>query len=686
MKLDTEVTKLTGVGPIMAQKMQRLGIETVRDLLFYYPWRYDDFSHSKKISELRINDEAVIKGRILQIKESRTRRRWMSIIEALISDDSGEIKAIWFNQSFLKNVLKPRDEWLFSGKVQWDFKSKTKTIIINQFENPSASGAVILPVYSETEGITSKYLRKLIKPLVTNLDSAHHSSADDLQEYLPERIIKDRGLIDLSKAIKRIHFPANSTEITLAKKRLAFDELFMIMIRMCKSKKELHLRQAVKLRVQNKDLQKFVKGLAFKLTNAQRRVAWEIICDMKKSEPMNRLLEGDVGSGKTVVAAMAVLSAALSGYQTVWLAPTEILANQHFQNVSALLSAFPIKVGRWTAAKKEADLKNDDLIIGTHALIQKNIFFKKLALIIVDEQHRFGVKQRAQLKHSINGAANSKIPHFLSMTATPIPRTLALAFYGDLDLSIINELPPGRQKIITKVIHPEKRNQAYEFIKEEIENGRQAFVICPLIEEIKTENRLFDIDRKSAVKEHEKLSKEIFPELKVGLLHGKMKSKEKELTMTKFKNKKIDILVSTAVIEVGIDIANATIMMIESAERFGLAQLHQFRGRVGRSKFQSYCFLFSESWSAITKKRLNAMVTHHNGFDLAQIDLELRGPGDLAGIRQSGLPDLKMASLTDRIMIEAAKTDAEKIINLGLEKYPKLLRRYEKFILEKHLE
>ena len=682
--LDYSISNLSGVGPKMAEKMARLGIENIRDLLFYYPRRYDDFTSPQPIKGLRINDDAIIKATISDVKEVRTKRRWMSLIQTTLADESGEIQAVWFNQSYLIKILKPGEEFLFQGKVNWDFKNKKKNLTVTQFvKNPE-----ILPVYGETEGLTSKFLRKLIQPLLSQETNSSTSRVEVVKDYLQVEIMKENNLIGLGEAIKNIHFPENNEMLFKAKRRLAFDELFLIAIKMLQSKKEIGAVPGIKINYKENDLKEFSKSLPYKLTNAQRKTAWQIIQDLGRNTPMNRLLEGDVGSGKTVVAAMAALVTANAGYQTVWLAPTEILANQHFQNVTKILEKFKVKVGLWTAANKKADLAKDDLIIGTHALIQKDVYLKNLALIIVDEQHRFGVKQRSYLRRSTVNSQQSTdaVPHFLSMTATPIPRTLALAFYGDLDLSVIDEMPLNRQKIITKVISPQKRNEAYKFIESQVKFGRQAFVVCPLIEEGAVADQLFDMDRKSAIKEYEKLSKTIFPQFKVGLLHGKMKSKDKAETMTKFKNGQIDILVATAVVEVGIDIANATVMMIESAERFGLAQLHQFRGRVGRGQHQSYCFLFSESWSESTKKRLNAMTTCSSGFELAQIDLDLRGPGEFMGIRQSGLPDLKMASISDRIMIEEARRAAEKVVNEGLDKYPSLQEKYLEFSITKHLE
>jgi len=671
LELNTSVQYLTGVGPVMAKKLKRLGIETVRDLLFYFPRRYDDYSKPQMISKLQIGQDAIIKASIGQIKQSRTRRRWMSIIEALLADDSGQIKAIWFNQPFLMKILKPGDEWLFAGKVNYDFKTGAKTLSVSEYEKEP----VILPVYPETEGLTSKYLRKIIRPLISNVDNL-------IMDFLPDGIKKQEGLIDLKEAIKNIHFPRETSNIQKAQRRLGFDELFLIALRMIERKKELQKEMAPAMNIDKDFLKEFVRKLPFALTNAQRKSAWEIICDLAKNVPMNRLLEGEVGSGKTVVAAMAAAVTTKNNYQAIWLAPTEILANQHYQNVSKILMPFKIKVGLLTAANKLADLLKDDLIIGTHALIQKDVSFPRLGLIIIDEQHRFGVKQRAHLRRQ-----KDLIPHLLSMTATPIPRTLTLSLYGDLDLSILDELPPGRQKIITKAVDPGNRHQAYEAIRGEVKKGRQAFVICPLIEDSKANTeRLFDMDKKSVTSEYQKLSKQIFPEFKIGMLHGRLKSKEKEKVMKDFSSGKLDLIVSTAVVEVGIDVPNASVMMIEGADRFGLAQLHQFRGRVGRGKHQSYCYLFANSWSENTKKRLEAMVNCNNGFELAEKDLQIRGPGELIGIRQSGLPDLKMASLSDIILVKKARDVAEEIFACGIDQYPRLQKKLAEFEREAHLE
>lgn len=671
MKFDTQVQFLVGVGPKFAERLERLGITIVRDLIFYWPRAWQDFSNPRKIVGLRLDEDCIIKAKIISIEPIHSPKKWMSIIHAELEDETGKIKAVWFNQPYLINILKVNDEWILAGRVGWDFKKSQKTFSPVQMEKES----VIMPIYPLTEGITQKFLRKIIKPQLAKIE--------DTIEFLPEKITKEENLLGLKKAILNIHFPVNLELLNKAKERLAFNELFLIALRFLSIKKELQQNNAPKMKIDENLLKEFVSKLPYKLTNAQRKSAWEIIQDLTRRIPMNRLLEGDVGSGKTVVATMAALVAIKNGYQVVWLAPTEILSNQHYQNVTKLLKPFNLKVGLLTSANKKADLSKDNLIIGTHALIQKNIQIPNLGLIIIDEQHRFGVKQRAHLRKT----EKEILPHLLSMTATPIPRTLALALYGDLDISIIDELPKDRQKIITKVIEPDKRVDAYKFIEKEIQAGRQAFVICPLIEQKDNSMvNLFETDRKSVMTEFERLNKKIFPKLKVGIMHGKLKSSQKDAVMDQFKNREIDILVSTAVVEVGIDIPNATVMMIESADRFGLAQLHQFRGRVGRGEYQSYCFLFSDSDAVKTKDRLEAMVRSNNGFELAQKDLEIRGPGEMIGLAQSGLEDLKMASLTDTINLSRARTAAEKIIEEGIDKYPALCEKLKEFEVERHLE
>lgn len=687
MKIDYSIKLIPGVGPKIAEKMEKLGIRTIRDLIFYFPRAWQDFGDSRKIAGLRIGEEAIVRAKIIAINEKRTRNKYMSIIEAKLEDSQGsQMLAVWFNQSFLKNSLRIGDEWLILGKIGWDFKGKIKTITPIQMESPAQTGPMIFPVYPETAGLNSKFLRKIIKPILADLDNL-------IEEYLPEEITKKEDLVDIVTALCEVHFPRSNEFLNKAKRRLAYDELFLIALRFLTIKKELQQNNAPKMEIDEELLKKFTTTLPYKLTNAQRKSAWEIIQDLARRIPMNRLLEGDVGSGKTVVAAMAALVAIKNNYQVAWLAPTEILANQHYQNISKILSPFDAKIGLLTSSNKKADLVGDNLIIGTHAVIQKDVQIPNLGLIIIDEQHRFGVKQRAYLRSKTHTATPEVevgsfdyIPHLLSMTATPIPRTLALTLYGDLDISLINEMPEGRQIIETRIVEESDRDKAYDFVENEIAKGRQAFVICPLIENQNENELFFENDKKSVMAEFKKLSENIFPNLKIGLMHGKLKPKEKAEVMEKFKNKEIDILVSTAVVEVGIDIANATVMMIESADRFGLAQLHQFRGRVGRGEHQSYCFLLSDSQNEHTLQRLQAMVDCFDGFELAQKDLELRGPGEMVGLEQSGLEDLKMAQLSDTIMLKDVRTSAEKIVEKGLENYPKLAEKLKEFEVERHLE
>jgi len=541
-----------------------------------------------------------------------------------------------------------------------------------------------------------------------------------VKEYLPYEIIKKQKLLGISEAIRQIHFPDNEKKAQEAKRRLAFDELFLIQLHMLLQKRKWQKNGAVGMKFDEKaerEIRNFVEGLPFKLTNAQRAASWNIIKDLGKGRPMNRLLEGDVGSGKTLVALIAALFTVKSGYQAAFMAPTEILARQHFLEAKrrlcqseqsrsfsgrrisdeaditiALLTASESKICENTL-EREADrnnliekIKNGkiDLLIGTHSLIQEHVTFHNLALSIVDEQHRFGIEQRAKLQREIISMKDGlkSVPHLLSMTATPIPRTLALTVYGDLDLSVLDEMPRGRQKIITKLVAPGNRNLAYKFIKEQIEKGRQAFVICPLIEESDV------LEVRSATEEYEKLKNEIYPDLEIGLLHGKMRPKDKESVMKKFSAGGINILVSTSVVEVGIDVPNATVMLIEGADRFGLAQLHQFRGRVGRGEHQSFCFLFTDSTASSAHRRLKALIKCSNGFELAEKDLEIRGPGELVGIRQSGLPDLAMASLSDTELIRSTREEAKNFLskNPSLSKFQELAKRMKKMKEEIHFE
>lgn len=683
LTLNTSITKLAGVGPKMAERLSKLGIEKMQDLLFHFPFRYDDFSKVTPISKVGPGTFCV-KGKILEIKNQRTPRRRMFLTHAIVQDKTGSIKVIWFNQPYLPRMLKKGTQVVLAGKVEYGMAGLVmQSPTYEKVRGETVHVGRIVPVYPETEGLSSKWLRRVILPLL--------KLTDGLEDYLPDEILKRNSLLDLSAALRQIHFPDSMKTASEAKRRLAFDELFLLQLKMLKLRKRWQTYKAPKIKLDIFLVKKLVAQLPFKLTNAQRKAAWEILQDLAKDIPMNRLLEGDVGSGKTVVAVIAMLVVAKSGSQSILMAPTEVLANQHFINISDLLAPFGLRVGLLISSKVEvfpnkktathskiiSDIKEGkiDVVIGTHALISEKMEFKKVGLAVIDEQHRFGVKQRTQLRKKAHTT-----PHLLSMTATPIPRTLTLALYGDLDLSVIDELPPGRQKISTHLVKPEKRNAAYKFIADQITEGRQIFVICPLIEESDK------LGVKSAEQEYKKLKKEIFPEFKIGLLHGKMKPKEKEKIMGDFKDGKLDILVSTAVVEVGVDVPNATVMMIEGAERFGLAQLHQFRGRVGRANYKSYCFLFTESPSGRTFKRLGALVNLYDGFKLAEKDLEIRGPGEIYGVRQHGLADLKMASLMDAKMIKLAREEAENIIQLGLGKFPRLETKLENYQRERRLE
>jgi len=664
--LKTPVYEFNPLAKKLYYKLKKIGIETVSDLIFYYPFRHDDFSQVVKIKDLQPDLIATVRGRIELIKSQRSWQRRIYYTEAIINDGSGSVRVMWFGQPYLTKVLKPGEEVFIAGKVYHKkdlfFSSPAYEKVTSKKEsNGTVHTARLVPVYSLTKGLSSKQLRFIIKIALDEISG--------LPDYLPLEIKKSLGLVEIWQAVQQIHFPIDKTQLEAAKKRLKFDEVFLIQLRNFLVRQELKKSAAISLEFQEKVIKDFVASLPFKLTAAQKRSAWEILQDLAKSQPMNRMLEGDVGSGKTVVATMAMLDTIKNGYQAVLMAPTEVLAGQHYKNISNLLKKFDVEVGIMTRSRLETSLAGKlskkemlekirlgrlPLVIGTHALIQDKIKFYNLALAIVDEQHRFGVEQRKTLQEK--SLAKNVLPHFLSMTATPIPRTLALTLYGDLDISLINEMPRGRKKVITKVVEHEKRPAAYDFIRKQIKQGRQVFVICPLIDPSDK------LGVRSVKEEHQKLDKEIFPELTVGLLHGRLKAEEKEEIMKDFSNGKISVLVSTSVVEVGVDVPNASVMMIEGAERFGLAQLHQFRGRVGRGEHQSYCFLFTDSESQSTLERLLALVASHDGFELAEKDLRFRGPGEMYGTAQSGIPDLRLANLFDFEIIKQAREAASKIV------------------------
>jgi len=654
-------------------KLKDLGIRNAGDLFKYFPRTYNDMSETTKIVDLKTDQTNVVKGIITNLYTQRT-KYGKFLTKAVLTDGSGSVEIVWFNQPHIKRMIANGSEVVLTGKLKFSFGKLTlQSPQIEMQKDEQIHSDRIVPVYHETEGISSKWLREKIKPLIDDW-SAY------FKEYLPFTIIEDQNLIRYKEAIKNIHFPENEERLNLAKERLSFDELFLLQLKALQKKwywQQIASEEQKQIPQNIELIREFLDTLAFELTDAQKKVLYEILQDLEKPYPMSRLVQGDVGSGKTVVAAAAILQVVKAGFQCALMAPTEILAKQHYFSISKDLKPYALNIqfvsGSTTEKQKKEIIKQMksgtvNIVIGTHALIQEGIGFKKLGLAIVDEQHRFGVKQRSILK-------SFGSPHLLSLSATPIPRTLAMTIYGDQDLSIIDELPKGRQKIITGLIPEKKRIDAYRWIEDQVNKGRQVFVVCPLIDESDT------LGVKSVKQEYLFLSEHIFKNFKIGLLHGKLKSDEKEEIMNKFAANQINILVSTSVVEVGIDVPNATIMMIEGSERFGLSQLHQFRGRVGRGEHQSYCFLFTNSESRETRQRLNAMVRYSSGFKLAEIDMQLRGTGEIYGVRQSGIPDLKMANLTDSITIEKARTEAMKIIEHDpkLIKYPKLKEKIEEY-------
>jgi len=720
MNFSTPVEKIPGIGLKYQKRLNRLGIKTLGELLFYFPHHYGDFSKITKIKEIKLNERSCFKGKILEIKQERTWKRKIILTKAIVEDDSGAIQVIWFNQPYLIKVLKKGDKLIMAGKIvlgdKQAYLSSPVYEKIPETEDKIQDAKLthlgrIVPVYSETEGLSSRWLRYILKPLLLRFKNK-------IPETLPEIIRKKEQLLNLNSALWQIHFPDSLKLARAAQNRFSFEELFFISLFNLKRRAKMVKAKAQSFPINVPLIQEFVKSLPFKLTSAQKKVSWQILKDLEKPYPMNRLLQGDVGSGKTVVSAIASINVIKAGNQVALMAPTEILAKQHFQtffqifnqqrsfsssvNIGFLtgnedkfysrkLKSGTIEISRQKLLEK-TKTGGIDILIGTHALItpikkgkssslrvlENKVKFKNLGLIIIDEQHRFGVEQRAKLAGK---KTNWKIPHLLSMTATPIPRSLTLTIWGDLDLSIIDELPKGRKKVITEIVSPQKREKVYQFARSQAKNGRQIFVICPRIEEKEDEV-------KSVEKEYKILSEKVFPDLKVKMLHGKMTPKEKEGIMREFKQKKFDILVSTSVVEVGIDVKDATIMIIEGTERFGLAQLHQFRGRVGRSKKQSFCFLFTESSSKKTKERLKALINCNSGFELSEMDLKIRGPGDFFGVKQWGLPDLAMSALKNIKLVEKAREAAKEILkeDSELRKYSTLKRRLEVFEEKVHLE
>jgi len=670
LSLDNPVSELKGVGENMAKRLSKLDVNTIRDIIYFFPRRFMDFSQKSSVSSLVTGKEQTVFVNVWEARPTLLGR--MKSSEAVLGDETGNVRAVWFNQPWIAQQLKPNMRVALSGRVS-EF-NYTKV-----FENPEwelieekelVHTGRMVPVYQLTQGLFPRQTRAIVK-------SALDRFVESMPDFLPDQIRERCKLAGLSYALRKAHYPDDYAQQNVARQRLAFDELFLLQLGVLSKKREWQEDQpGHAFKINKAGIEGFIASLPFKLTGAQQNVIDEICGDLAREIPMSRLLQGDVGSGKTVVATIALLIAVENRYQGVLMAPTEILAEQHFATLFKLFSAISsgstcegnihtftfnssflpaIKVALLTGSlgsrDKSATLEmmkagDIDIAIGTHALIQKGVHFKDLGLVIIDEQHRFGVLQRQALRQK------GFNPHLLVMTATPIPRTLALTLFGDLDISTISEMPPGRQVIRTRWLKQYDRERAYSFIRKQVVEGRQAFIICPLIEE--SEN----LEVKAAVAEYERLKCEIFPEMRLGLLHGKLKGIEKESVMHEFKEGKLDILISTSVVEVGIDVPNATVMLVEAADRFGLAQLHQFRGRVGRGEKQSYCLLIAENPSDYGQERLKAIEETSDGFLLAEKDLQLRGPGEFFGTRQSGLPDLKMARLTDTRLLETARQEA----------------------------
>jgi ATP-dependent DNA helicase RecG len=669
MNLATSLESIKGVGPKTAEQLEKAGLSTVGDMVMFLPRKHEDYSEITAIDDLTPGKRTI--KITIDSTETRRVRRGMTVTTGTLQDSSGKVKAVWFNQPYRSTQFAPDTEYYVSGK--FEFKNGRY-----QFTNPSVEKVSdipvqtdrLLPVYRQVKGLKSQLVRKILhelRPLMTMLP-----------DHLPPSIVKANNLVSFSDALIGYHFPETTDDIKKSNDRFGFEEVFQLLLASELNRKTNEQVQGYAIPFSQDNVKRFVEQLPFQLTNAQRRAAWSIIQDMEKTNPMNRMLQGDVGSGKTVVAGIAAMNAAAAGYQTALMAPTEILARQHADGLQKLLQPLGIAVGLLVGSTKKSDRQllyksvaegSTDIVIGTHALIQENVEYAKLGLVIIDEQHRFGVNQRQKLLEK-----SRKMPHFLAMTATPIPRSLQLTVFGELDISIIDEKPANRLPIITKIVSPISASKVYAAIDQEITRGRQAYVICGLITD--TPNN----QKKSVETEYKKLKNSVFGHRSIGLLHGRMKPDEKDQVMNDFAAKKYDILVSTTVVEVGVDVPNATAILIENADTFGLAQLHQLRGRVGRSDLQSYCYLMMSD-SRRPTRRLQEIEKSNDGFYLAEVDLELRGPGEIYGRAQHGVLDLQIAKLSDTRLIARVQS-AVKTFMLGGEdllQYKQLAAQVERY-------